>query len=105
MSAAFTPGPWAVSYSTDGMTVDSAKPVRFNLTTAGTAVIARVNTHADAEHFSGEANARLIAAAPLLLDALEQVTDALAQRLGTNAAEWADVSRARAAIAAARGQA
>lgn len=52
-----------------------------------------------------QANARLIAAAPLLLDALEQVTDALAQRLGTNAAEWADVSRARAASAAARGQA
>lgn len=50
-----------------------------------------------------EADARLIAAAPLLLEALEQVTDALAQRLGTNATEWADVSRARAAIAAARG--
>lgn len=66
-----TPGPWTVSYRVDGITVDTAQPVRFNLTTAGTAVIARVCAHEDAEHFSGEANALLIAAAPDLLKALK----------------------------------
>ena len=79
MSAAHTPGPWAVSYSVDGMTVDTAKPVRFNLTTAGTAVVCRVFPHDDAEHFNGEANARLIAAAPDLLEALHAADQTFAQ--------------------------
>jgi len=83
MTAAHTPGPWAISYSVDGMTVDTAKPVRFNLTTAGTAVIARVCAHEDAEHFSGEANARLIAAAPDLAQALADLIEAADSMAGT----------------------
>lgn len=77
-----TPGPWKVLYSVDGTTVDTARPVRFNLTTAGTAVICKVALHDDAEHFSGEDNARLIAAAPEMLSALKVAEDYLREAAG-----------------------
>ena len=67
-----TPGPWQIGYDYDGsISVDSVNPVRINLTTAGTVVIADICEHKDAEHFSSEANARLIAAAPEMLEALQ----------------------------------
>ena len=102
MSAKHTPGPWAVSYSADGMTVDTAKPVRFNLTTAGTAVVCNVFPYHDAEHFSGEANARLIAAAPELLASLRWALGAMAAR-NPVWTEGENYAQARAAIAKAEG--
>lgn len=66
---AHTPGPWIA----EGDDVISTRPMRFNLTTAGTPVIARVCKHEDAESgFPYEANARLIAAAPELLEVLHE---------------------------------
>ena len=50
-----------------------------------------------------EPDARLIAAAPELLESLKAVTEFLATRLGTNAYEWPSVHAARAAIRKATG--
>ena len=63
-----TPGPWRY----EGAEVWATAPMRFNLTTAGTPMIATLCKHEDADgRFPVEANARLIAAAPELLEALE----------------------------------
>ncbi len=78
MSAQHTPGPWALSIGYDGsISVAADGPRRINLTTAGAPVIADVFRHDDAEHFSGEANACLIAAAPDLLAELKAARIAL----------------------------
>ena len=75
-NANHTPGPWAVLKGYDGsIEVASSKPVRINLTTAGTVIVSRVCAHDDAEHFSAMANAHLIAAAPELLEALIDVSN------------------------------
>lgn len=69
----FTPGPWRY----DGHEVWGTRPVRFNLTTAGTPMIAEVCKHSDTDGgFPFEANARLIAAAPELLHVAQMVYDA-----------------------------
>lgn len=71
MSNKHTPGPWAVSKGYDGsLSVSATKSFRINNISAGTPVICDVYPHLDADGFSGEANARLIAAAPELLEAL-----------------------------------
>ncbi len=76
MKKQHTPGPWAVSHGYDGsMSVDTVNHVRLNLTTACKVVVADICKHEMAEHFSAEANARLIAAAPDLLEALKMVLD------------------------------
>lgn len=72
MTKQHLPGPWVVSHNYAGATfIEPARPVRLNATTAGTPIVAEVYTHDDAEHFSGSANARLIAAAPDLLEACQ----------------------------------
>lgn len=79
MSANHTPGPWTVYHGADGSAdVCSASPVRFNLTTAGTAIVAHICAHEDAERFSGKANACLIAAAPSYFDAAHWIAEAVA---------------------------
>ena len=65
-----TPGPWRY----EGAEVWATAPIRFNLTIAGTPMIATLCKHEDAEGgFPVEANARLIAAAPELLEALSSL--------------------------------
>ena len=93
-----TPGPWRY----EGAEVWATAPMRFNLTTAGTPMIATLCKHEDADGgFPVEANARLIAAAPELLEALEEMV---------KAGEFEDwdgrcdcIADARAAIAKATG--
>lgn len=63
-----TPGDWIAS----GHEVWATRPIRFNLTTAGTPLIATVAMHDDCEGgFPYEANVHLIAAAPDLLEACQ----------------------------------
>src|SRR5690606_1875518 len=72
METKHTPGPWRA----DGLEIWATKGVRFNLTTVGTPMIAAVCAHAGMEGGSpAEANARLIAAAPALLEAMQQAFD------------------------------
>lgn len=72
-----TKGPWVAN----GTEVWSAKSMRFNLTTCGTPLIATVATHDGTEgSFPYEANARLIAAAPEMLSALQVAELALRER-------------------------
>lgn len=72
MSAKHTPGPWTTVFDCNGMVSVAANGSRrFNSITAGTPVIADVHQHEDAEYFSGEANAALVAAAPELLEYLQ----------------------------------
>ena len=68
----FTPGPWAVSNGFDGsISVSATRSFRINNISAGTPIICDIFKHKDSEHFAGEQNANLIAAAPELLDALQ----------------------------------
>ena len=92
-----TPGPWDVSHGYDGsISVDTVNHVRLNLTTACKVVVADICNHEMAESFSSEANARLIAAAPELLEALEYAIKQVP--------ELETVPGIAAAIAKARGQ-
>jgi hypothetical protein len=96
-----TPGPWAVDYSDDG-------PLIYT----GELLIASVSGSTEHIEVQGldeqttEANASLIAAAPDLLAALEQLLDHGERRnLYYERGEDAEVvGQARAAIAKARGQ-
>lgn len=68
----FYPGPWAVSNGFDGsISVSATRSFRINNISAGTPIICDIFKHKDSEHFAGEQNANLIAAAPELLDALQ----------------------------------
>jgi len=102
-----TPGPWVVSHGYDGsISVDSADHVRLNLTTACKVVVADICKHEMAEHFSADANARLISAAPDLLIALQDVCAVLMHRGVSHNAGSPDrtaLNQARAAIAKATG--
>lgn len=100
----FTPGPWRY----DGHEVWGTRPVRFNLTTAGTPMIAEVCKHSDTDGgFPFEANARLIAAAPELYLELEMLC---ARIEGCGLEDFlpeveAQISSSREALAKARGEA
>lgn len=105
MDKQHTPGPWRA----DGAEVWATKPIRFNLTTAGTPMIATACKHQDAEGgFPFEANARLIAAAPDLLEALVALTEDIADRFdmespSTNPGIKHCIEQARAALARVKG--
>lgn len=86
-STKHTPGPWKFSF-------ESINPEWAIVTTMGGAVVANVN----ADHRQ-EANARLIAAAPDLLEALRNFTD------GREITYPAALVQARAALAKACGEA
>lgn len=108
MNKDHTPGPWEVIVGYDGaVSVAASGSRRINLTTAGTPIIADIYDHADAENFSGLANARLIAAAPELLGALRGML-ALdvehSQRGPDDDDVCSEVRAARAAISKALGK-
>lgn len=70
MEVKHTPGPWKAN----GAEVWGTHAIRFSLTTGGTPMIATVCKHEDAERaFPYDANARLIAAAPDLLESAIQI--------------------------------
>ena len=74
MSGAHTPGPWGV----EGAEVWATQPFRFNSSSAGTPRVAVCDQHRDTEGgFPWQANARLIAAAPELLNVLQAIEAAL----------------------------
>ena len=90
-----TPGPWTVNYETDinGMENDPENGC------AGLVDVAHVYMRTvPGRH---EANARLIAAAPELLEALQEAVDRQAYREGSGPNWW---ENARAAIAKATGE-
>lgn len=106
MTAAHTPGPWKVTHDDyaghyDVSTFDPQM---------GSEAIAQVFYVANAPGGRGEADARLIAAAPELLEALEKMLsllNAVCALSDDNYArdDWQDVLNANAAIAKARGAA
>lgn len=91
MQTTHTPGPWAIVETAsahigeraildaDGYTVCNPSPM-------------------------GAANARLIAAAPAMLDALRDLEYAVRQFTNAAVVDWPELTRARAAIAAATGE-
>ena len=98
--SAHTPGPWVAK----GDEVVGTHSMRFNLTTAGTPVIAHVCKHEDTEGgFPYEANARLIAAAPELLDFAIAFVD-LFNGDPNSPLDQSMLGQARAAIARAKGE-
>lgn len=95
-----TPGPWKVSRSDkDGAEVKAIAEIAWCGVGAAYSMVSGVTQHIDAEEC--RANARLIAAAPELLAALEDL-----ERTAGLAASHDDPARvaARAAIAKARGE-
>lgn len=86
MSANHTPGPWVVSHKK-----------RHKITKESGLVLANAVKCSNPNY---EANARLIAAAPELLDALKDMLD----YYGTASANVEFLTKARAAIAKATGQ-
>lgn len=105
--AKHTPGPWEVSKGYDGsISVSATRPYRINNISAGTPVICDVYQHLEFDSFSGEANARLIAAAPELLDALRGLLALEEENLrGYDDIDvCTEVQFARAAIAKATGR-
>lgn len=93
-SVSFTPGPWEVD-----LTVRGSHPSYLEVSAVNDASwLARVQTYWDARKES-EANARLIAAAPSLYEALKQLYEARFDVAGTPRQEIAFES-ARAALAA-----
>lgn len=73
-----TPGPWKA----DGHEVWATHPIRFGLVTAGTPMIAQACKHEGTEgDFPYEANARLLAVAPELLEALHEARRAIGDHI------------------------
>lgn len=88
----FTPGPWVVELADDA----------YCIANVGNLVI--MPCGGKVKHDNAEADARLIAAAPDLLEALEMIVaeaDSYTARTGKPVYNWLD--QARAAIAKARG--
>jgi hypothetical protein len=94
VSAAHTPGPWHASKLEDRSEFNIFMP---GYCSAGASVHHCGNATGCMGSLVVEANARLIAAAPTLLEALEYIA--------TGGESWDDcVRKARAAIAAAKGR-
>jgi hypothetical protein len=93
MNAAHTPGPW---FTTDGI----YNEIKASSKRGKTWVIARI-TAARTGHDEAKANARLIAASPDLLEALERLIERVSD-LGANGFSQ-EVARGKAAIAKAKG--
>jgi len=94
MSEGFTPGPWAVERADDA----------YCIANVGNLVI--MPCGGKVKHDNAEADARLIASAPDLLEALEMIVaeaDSYTARTGKPVYNWLD--QARAALAKARGTA
>ncbi len=94
MSNQITPGPWAVERADDA----------YCIANVGNLVI--MPCGGKVKHDNAEADARLISAAPDLLEALEMIVaeaDSYTARTGKPIYNWLD--QARAAIAKARGEA
>lgn len=73
MKTQHTPGPWIINEHTNknfGIDLTEGKKGK---------VICNVTSHYIAEHKEAQANSRLIAAAPELLDALQSITETLHQ--------------------------
>jgi hypothetical protein len=99
---AHTPGPWTVS---PAGTTHSARVCAEYGPHGDICTLSEQDTQCDGGRDIGVelANARLIAAAPELLDALESITDQL-DRVGDHRKDRPFIDAARAAIAKAKGQ-
>lgn len=87
----WTPGPWQVSCVSDGtrrrsVWTDEGPPAHI------------------ADVTNGEANARLISAAPDLYEALARIVDSVAKGASGDVCQTYDFDDARAALAKARGE-
>lgn len=97
----FTPGPWSVPHFADEKSTCACSYV-FPGSQSGFGAIATVQFGGENESYeTAKANARLIAAAPELLEVLETVTCAL---IGHGYEADSAVLSARKAIAKARGE-
>ncbi len=95
-----TPGPWAIWDTKNGRQVGmSERPVMV----ATMCELEKLRLYPEEGHYPGslEANARLIAAAPDLLEALKHMSEVFERELGP---KWESVIVARAAIAKAEGR-
>jgi hypothetical protein len=97
----YTPGPWAIEKDSKDIVKVRAYATVATCTTAGLWDSKRTQVISPEECM---ANARLIAAAPELLEALEFALAALEDVFGKNKVDVGAINTARAAIAKARGQ-
>ncbi len=91
MTTKHTPGPWATHLVDETVVVIPRRPLPQRISMLG---------HSEVADDEDYANARLIAAAPELLEALSVLYAVAAEQLGD---DWAAVTNAAAVIAKARG--
>lgn len=95
-----TRGPWTIEQATDGRRKGYIRGPKSN-GAGGRIAVARVSEAGNGPSEQA-ANARLIAAAPDLLEALRQIREAVCSGMGTLPAD--DIERAEAAIRLAEGR-
>jgi hypothetical protein len=95
-----TKGPWSISPTSNPET-------EFGIASNDGTIIARLDSWFDKDEPEADANARLIASAPDLLEALEALLRLYATEcdgLYSGEGAWGEAQAARAAIARAKGQ-
>ena len=100
MQSSFTPGPWAVVEHDHAICIRTESPSKTKYGASRYAAIGGFDRNDSAQLEEARANARLIAAAPELLEALQSVLDNCLDSEGLCAAH----AKARAAIAKATGE-
>jgi hypothetical protein len=104
VSARHTPGLWAAR-GPFNETIGTLQEPSFEISSPDVSVAFVFYPHKDVEaREAARADARLIAAAPELLEALEALESEAAAMFSPDESHWKDVERARAAIAKARGK-
>jgi len=69
MSGAHTPGPWAIVDRDDSLVIQTESPAKTKYGASRYACLGGFDRHDDKQYAEAKANARLIAAAPDLLEA------------------------------------
>jgi hypothetical protein len=98
-----TPGPWEVVHAEHGIVVRTESPTKTKYGASRYAAIGGFDRNEPDKLAEAQANARLIAAAPDLLEALKELAVCDFGANWNDAAEWAAI-KARAAIAKATGE-
>ena len=101
ISGAHTPGPWAIVDRDDSLVIKTESQAKTKYGASRYACLGGFDRHDDKQYAEAKANARLIAAAPDLLDALSVLVELVSFQICGD--DHPAIINARAAIAKATG--